>query len=154
MTLCTDTKSQISDFFALGPFAKSSHQNYLQIHQFARKFGFARTLFLSGLILLIHCISFTTAQRSWCADRDALKLKWLASVLWHALFPVYWSEWARVRIFDTRNSLPTRIFDYFWYQKFAQWLTEESLVSWDEDVRMVRKIPLTTSLKQRYLFYY
>ncbi len=28
-----------------------------------------------GLILLIHCISFTTAQCSWCADRDALKLK-------------------------------------------------------------------------------
>jgi hypothetical protein len=45
------------------------------------------------------------------------------------LFPVYWSEWARVQISDTRNSLPTMIFDYFWYQKFTQWLTEESLVS-------------------------
>jgi hypothetical protein len=29
---------------------------------------------LCGLILLISCVSFTTAQRSWCTDRDALKL--------------------------------------------------------------------------------
>ncbi len=49
-----------------------------------------------------------TAQRSWCADRDDLKLKWLASELQHALFSVYWLQWACVQISDTRNSLPTK----------------------------------------------
>jgi hypothetical protein len=32
-----------------------------------------------------------------------------------------------VQVSDTRNSQPSRILDYFWYQKFAQWLKEESL---------------------------
>ncbi len=92
----------------------------------------------SGLILLIHNVSFTTTQCSCCADKDNLKLKWLASELQHALFPVYWTEWARVWISDTRTSLPTRIVDHFWYQILAQWLTEESLVSCDKDFRMAQ----------------
>jgi hypothetical protein len=44
-----------------------------------------------------------------------------------------------VQISDTRNSIPTRIFDYFWYQKHAQRLTEESLVSRGKDFWMAQR---------------